>query len=69
MYERNTNVELYIKVMTRHLEDSELEQHKHYLQGLGAYDVDHLLVPLKHPRRAVYNGLEKELGLKLIHSP
>ena len=69
MYGRNTNAELYVKVMARHLEDSGLEQHKFCLNGLCAYDIGHSPVPLEHPENAVYNGLEKELGLKLIRSP
>ena len=35
-------MKLFDDVMTENLRDSKLEQQKHYLKGIGAYDAGHL---------------------------
>ena len=62
MYGQNSNVwKLYEKVIDRSLEGSGLEQHRYYLVGIGAYDLEHL-PPLERTGIAVYRGLELSLA-------
>ena len=72
MYGQNSNVwKLYEKVIDRNLEGSELEQHRHYLVGIGVRDPEHL--PLRERAgAAVYRSFEMSfawfvLGKRLFH--
>ena len=66
-YEQNTNVlKLFRNVMAQSREDSELEQHKYYLKGIGVYDVDHLS-PLERAGNTVYREFEKALAWFVLH--
>ena len=68
-YGQNTNVvKLYDNVMAARGEDSELEQRKYYLKGIGAYDVDHLSC-LEWAGNAVYSGFEKLLAWFVLRKP
>ena len=59
-------MKLYDKVMARNGGDSELEQHKYYLKGIGVHDVDHLSLR-ELAGNVVYSGLEKTLAWFAFH--
>ena len=54
-------MKLYDNVVAERQEDSELEQHKYYLKGIGAYDADNLSF-LERAGNTVYSKLEMALA-------
>ena len=59
-------MKLFYNVMVTRPEDSELEQRKYFLGGIGAYDVDHLS-RLERAGNTVYREFEKALAWFVLH--
>ena len=59
-------MKLYDNVVTVRPENSELEQWKYYLKGIGAYDIDHLS-SLEHVGNTIYSRFKIALVWFMLH--